>query len=43
MSTKFFEKCTHKLKTVPENLETVETFSSDKRVFLCSSINELVF
>lgn len=43
MSTKFFEKYTHKLKTVPEDLETVETFSSEKRVFLCSSTNELGF
>ena len=42
MSTEFFEKYKHKLKTLPELLGLVGPFPRDKRVILCHGVFDVV-
>ena len=42
MSTEFFEKYRHKLKTLPELLELVGPFPRNKRVILCHGVFDVV-
>lgn len=42
MSTEFFEKYKHKLKTVPELLELVGPFPREQRVMLCHGVFDVV-